>query len=948
MPCKILLKTQLLLFFLPISVLGQVDSLKKVAQSLPDSEEKINVYKDIGFHYYYENPDLCLKYCDTVEQIARAINNPRGVNKANYLRSTAYFTKGDFLEALDFAQKALEGMKAVGDSFNVAINYGMIGSIYTSMNLLDKATENLILSAEMSERIGDTLGVAISQQNLGNVFLQLADLKTAKLYYETAAEIYKKHGWNGYLANTYNSMTGVEIDADKKLELLKKALYYAKEHPQYLGSIYANWALYYFDDKQDPTKAVQYGLRSLKKAESSGDVDLITEDYVKLGSYYHALNKTDSSIYYLNLGIEKAKEYEIRVEEEDASFFLHQLYKKQNNTTKALEYLENAYLLKDSIYNQKVTEQLQSNAAKFELEKKERALAEQRLQIAQQKNLRQQIILFALLALALLVGVYQWFLFRQQHKKRETELALAHQQAETQKLKELDQLKSTFFTNISHELRTPLTLILAPLMDAIPEIKSNSVKDKLKIVQSNAKNLLNLVNEIMDLSKMQAGQLEVSRQKIMLAPLVRRLFFAFESLAGIRNLEYQINYQIQQPLQVQLDVEKFEKILNNLLSNAIKYTETGGKVHLNIRETPKGLSFEVMDTGTGIHPDDQAHVFKRFYQAKNEKMPLQGGTGVGLALAKELAKLLQGDLTFKSEWGKGSTFTLHLALKKEYLSMETVEEIPINSDKESPRVLPTFQPLFINKEKPKLLIVEDNPEMSRYLEQSLSENYQCTTATDGRDALNKLKLFDFHCITSDVMMPNMDGFTFRSMVNEHPQWRQIPFLLLTARYLEADKLKGFQLGIDDYVTKPFSTKELQARIYNLIRNKIERDEFLKTEQSLSKAHETVALSVEQRLLKKAEQIVLDNIDQADFKVTDLAKQIGYSSKQLGRIIKKLTGLSSVAFILEIRLQKARELLEKRTFGTVTEVMYEVGIQSTSYFTRKFTERFGKNPSEVLG
>ena len=329
-------------------------------------------------------------------------------------------------------------------------------------------------------------------------------------------------------------------------------------------------------------------------------------------------------------------------------------------------------------------------------------------------------------------------------------------------------------------------------------------------------------------------------------------------------------------------------------------------------------------------------------------MPLQGGTGVGLALAKELAKLLQGDLTFKSEWGKGSTFTLHLALKKEYLSMETVEEIPINSDKESPRVLPTFQPLFINKEKPKLLIVEDNPEMSRYLEQSLSENYQCTTATDGRDALNKLKLFDFHCITSDVMMPNMDGFIFRSMVNEYPQWRQIPFLLLTARYLEADKLKGFQLGIDDYVTKPFSTKELQARIYNLIRNKIERDEFLKTEQSLSKAHETVALSVEQRLLKKAEQTVLDNIDQADFKVTDLAKQIGYSSKQLGRIIKKLTGLSSVAFILEIRLQKARELLEKRTFGTVTEVMYEVGIQSTSYFTRKFTERFGKNPSEVLG
>lgn len=948
MHLKGLLFLSFLFYFIPTSSFGQVDSLKKMVQSLPEGEEKVDVYKNIAFHYYYENPDLCLKYCDTMEQLSLAIDFPKGLSKANYLRSTAYYTKGDYLIALDFAEKSITGMLEVGDSLGVAIGYGMLGSIYINMSILDKAAESLILSAEMSERIDDSLGVAISHQNLGNVFLQLSDFETAKSYYLKAIPIYEEYEWDGYLANTYNALSTVEKTADRKRYWLEKALETGGDMPEYLAAIYANWASYYFNEEQQPMKAIQFGLSSLKMAEQSGDLQQMVENYTSLGSYYEAIGLADSAIYYLHLGAIKAKEHDIKVEEEDAYYFLYEHYKNQNNPSKALEYMELAYILKDTIHGRRITEQIQTNAAKFELEKKERILAEQRLQIAEQKAQRNQIILFALLALALIAGWYQYYLYRQQRKKRQTELALAQEQAETQKLRELDQLKSDFFTNISHELRTPLTLILAPVTDVLDNPKSNNLKNQLQLVASNAKGLLNLVNEIMDLAKMQAGQLKLMPKKTLLEPLVRRLFFAFESLAGIRNLEYKLQYEIQQSIQVDMDVEKFEKILNNLLSNAIKYTSTGGKVHLKVTETSKGFSFAVMDTGTGIHPDDQPHVFRRFYQAKNEKMVLKGGTGVGLALAKELAQLFGGDLTFTSEWGRGSTFILNLPLEKTYLQEEQLEKLVVPTTKVTTFNLPTFQPLFINNDKPKLLIVEDNPEMSRYLEQNLSEHYHCTTAMDGKAALKKLKLFDFHCITSDVMMPNMDGFEFREKVNEHPQWRQIPFLLLTARHLEEDKLKGFQLGIDDYVTKPFSTKELQARIHNLIRNKIERDEFLKTEKSLTAAHEAVEQSVEQQLLQKAETIVLENIDKTDFKVADLAREIGYSPKQLGRIIKKLTGLSSVAFILEIRLQKARLLLEKRAFGTVTEVMFEVGIQSTSYFTRKFTERFGKNPSEVLG
>jgi DNA-binding response OmpR family regulator len=350
--------------------------------------------------------------------------------------------------------------------------------------------------------------------------------------------------------------------------------------------------------------------------------------------------------------------------------------------------------------------------------------------------------------------------------------------------------------------------------------------------------------------------------------------------------------------------------------------------------------FEVSDTGEGIHPDDQLHIFNRFYQSQNSHQTLQGGTGVGLALSKELAQLLGGDITFKSEWKKGSTFTFSVPLELvEHTALANV----IDEGTHPTPFVPTYQPIAINGEKPKILIVEDNLEMSKYLVEILSNDYECTTAADGEEALKQLKLYHFDAITSDVMMPNIDGFELRERINQNQDWRQIPFLLLTARHLESDKLRGFQLGIDDYVTKPFSTKELQARIHNLISNKIERDHYIQSEQS-ELANET--LSVDQQFLKQCEQVVLENIDKTDFKVDDLAKAVNYSAKQTGRIIKKLTGLSSVNFILEVRLQKARELLEKGLVASVIEAQMEVGIASTSYFTRKFTERFGKNPSEV--
>ena len=659
---------------------------------------------------------------------------------------------------------------------------------------------------------------------------------------------------------------------------------------------------------------------------------------------YSTLEDYQSSILY-------AHEAEKYVDKEHELNLLEELYGVLGNSyftinqfKPAAKYLKLKSELQQKIYQKDLANKLKENTDKYEFEKNQRQIAEQQLQISKSRNTRNAIVFGGLILLIGIAVFYQWYLNRQRKKQQIAELALATQQAEAERLRELDLLKTNFFTNISHELRTPLTLILSPLADVMNDIKSNPIKQKLNIIQNNGQKLLNLVNEIMDLSKLEAGKLEINSVNIKLLPFIKRLYATFSSLAALRKIDYQLQCDIQSDIIAKLDIDKFEKIVNNLIINAIKYNRSGGSVIVDVAKKADKLIIKVSDTGKGISEQDLPFIFNRFYQSKTKSQDLQGGTGVGLALSKELTELLGGELMVESELGKGSVFVLSLPLEIVETQVSDISKVSDVLTLETAFAVP-FQPIFINGEKPKILVVEDNPEMSKYLVQILSKNYQCTTANDGQEALKQLKLYDFDTIISDVMMPNMDGFAFREKVNENQNWRQIPFLMLTARSLEADKIHGLKLGIDDYMTKPFSTNELNARLHNLITNKIERDEFVKTQQADNQVEKP--LNTDQQFLKRVEKIIIENLDNENFKVADLAKAIGYSSKQLGRIVKRLTGLSTVSFILEIRLQKARMLLEKRIYPTVLEVQYEVGISSTSYFTKKFTERFGKNPKEVL-
>ena len=681
---------------------------------------------------------------------------------------------------------------------------------------------------------------------------------------------------------------------------------------------------------------------SLELHRTNGSVGGVSDVLLVLGDISYANGNYREAITQLEEALSTAQEIPLYPNIRDATASLSKSYSATGQFEQAYKYSELSGIYKDSTFHETLNRQLRESNDRFETEQKNQQITAQQLEIAEQSNSRNRILFGGITLLLATAGTFQFFLYRQRKRKREVEIALAEEAREAERLREMDELKTNFFTNVSHELRTPLTLVTSPLEEALGKVKQVNLIDDLALAHQNSRRLLGLVNEILDLSKVEAGAYEIEQVEVPLIPFLRRVFHSFKSAADLQQVS--LDWQVSDAAAIiaKTDVAKVEKILNNLLANALKFTPPGGQISLNLeeealaKENPQ-LKLQVRDTGQGIHPDDLPHIFDRFYQSSQPQA--QGGTGIGLSLSRKLAQLLGGDLSATSEWQKGSTFYLQIPIAVK--ATQTINTPIAAPEDETEKSATPAQVLLFRSGRPQILIVEDNPEMSNYLVEKLRKDYDCQVAENGAAALALLHERPFDLITSDVMMPVMDGFALRESINQNADWKRIPFLLLTARTLEEDKIRGFQLGIDDYVTKPFSLPELKARIHNLLQNKKER------EMALSSDQETKLVKPEDALLQQAEALVRERLDDPTFTVEEMARSLGHSQRNLARIFTQITGLTPVKFILELRLQHARQLLESRQFATVAEVRYEVGIESRSYFTTKFKERFGKSPKDYL-
>ncbi|WP_428665819.1 ATP-binding protein [Runella sp.] len=529
------------------------------------------------------------------------------------------------------------------------------------------------------------------------------------------------------------------------------------------------------------------------------------------------------------------------------------------------------------------------------------------------------------------------------------ELSFTKEQAV--RVQELDRLKTRFFTNISHEFRTPLTLLSGPL----EEIRQKYPKEgMIPMMQRNVKRLQVLINQLLDLSKLEAGEFRVEAQHGDIATFFSYIFSSFESLAQNQNIHFNVS-QSHRSFETYFDADKIEKITTNLLSNAFKFTPANGRVMIKVMYETIGFEcravLEVQDNGIGIDAQQLPLIFDRFYQIDDTALRNYEGTGIGLALVKELVDLLKGTVTVKSDVNSGTTFRVELPLPKptQEITTDFSPNSPLDYQPESVIKVSTEGPavvsLHLSETLPILLIVEDNPDLLLYLRGIFEPYYQIVEALNGQIGLELAFEIVPDIVVTDLMMPKLDGFELCQQLKSDQRTSHIPVVLLTAKATLADRLEGYELGADDYLQKPFNKEELLVRVKNLVQQRaLLRQKFSLLSPDPLEQSTTASQDQEKQFIQKAHAIVEAHLSDSRFDIEDFCKEIGMSRTNLHRKLKALTGVSTTEFIRKIRLEKAAQLLRQRNV-TVSEIAYRVGFESLPYFSKSFQEQFGMSPSE---
>lgn len=551
---------------------------------------------------------------------------------------------------------------------------------------------------------------------------------------------------------------------------------------------------------------------------------------------------------------------------------------------------------------------------------------------------------------------------------------IIHLYRRNQIIQRMSETKVRLFANISHELRTPLTLIMGPLIKVLesPNL-SNELKKPLNLVNRNCHRLLRLINQVLDFRKMEAGQLKFEPKRGDIIEFLREEVAVFNELAESKKIDLKIITEIER-LEIWFDPDKLEKIIFNLLSNAMKFTPHYGSVSVLINkiDTSKSCSFDtgvgriikfsewleilIKDNGIGISRRNLEKIFDRFYQVQDHHKTAVGGTGIGLSVTKEMVKIHGGKIRVDSSEGIGTSFIINLPIiyeeifekaveqdfvdKSEFIKLKFPEndftEINENSDTE-----------LQNKEgKSKILIVEDHADMREYLREELEDKYEILDAVNGEDGLKKALTFGPDLILSDIMMPQMDGIEFCKKIKTDERTSHIAIILLTARSSQEHKIEGFETGADDYIVKPFHSKELQIKIHNIMETRKRlREKFSKLLQIEPSSIEIT--SVDQKFLKRAIDLIEKHIDDTEFSVEVFSKEIGMSRVSLYNKLKSLTNYSVQEFIFAIRLKRAAQLLRESGMS-VTEIAYNVGFKDPSHFSKLFKKQFGVSPKSYVG
>lgn len=555
------------------------------------------------------------------------------------------------------------------------------------------------------------------------------------------------------------------------------------------------------------------------------------------------------------------------------------------------------------------------------------------------------LLIFVLLGISF--GII-FYLVRHEKLKQK----LIYEQKDKDRIEVINQGKFKYFTNLSHEFRTPLTLISGPL-DRVIENNNNIENERfLEIIKRNTHRLLSLIDQLITFRQADQGFINLNLSKSTLGDFLYPTTVAFENYALEKNINFY--YKVSSPNEeIIIDIEKLERIIFNLLSNSFKNTPAQGsisiKASIELKENKKIIKIDVIDTGRGIPKENLKNIFERFYQLGNQDGNLSGG-GIGLAFCKSLVDLFGGKISAKSKPNEETSFRV-------LIPSSDIEENLLEKSDSNKSFIRNWVPIQKIKtqendkkhEKKKLhniLVVENELDIQEFLQNALSDKYNVSIANNGVEALNEIKKNSFSTIISDIMMPEMDGFELCKRIKENPDTCQLPVLLLTALGDNTDLIKGLEFGADEYISKPFSLKHLEIRLKRLIENNSNIREHFSKKSLLPENKEELSISKRDLIfLEKITKIIEDNLSNSSFGVEELSRKAGLSSSHFYRKLKQLTGQVPNVYLRNFRLQRAAELLKSNNGFNVVEVMYQIGIESNSYFSTSFKKLHGISPSE---
>ncbi|GAB2560578.1 ATP-binding protein [Spirosoma areae] len=535
----------------------------------------------------------------------------------------------------------------------------------------------------------------------------------------------------------------------------------------------------------------------------------------------------------------------------------------------------------------------------------------------------------------------------------------AQLQQQTDKLREMDGVKSNFFTNLTHEFRTPLTLILGPAERVLAQTGEAETKQQVGLVQRNAQQLLRLINQLLDLSKLEAGRMELNSAPGDLISLIRGNFLSFESLAAQKQISLRF---IAAPdrLVMAIDRDKLEKILYNLFANALKFTPAGGDVSVSITREQAGdeawVKLSIQDTGIGIPAAKLPYVYDRFYQVDVSDTREQGGTGIGLALTRELVELHGGTIHMASQEGIGTMVTVRLPIEQEFAGLTTEPDPSLAAPSlaasdpladQLPEPAEGYSARHHAADVPLVLLIEDNDDVRAFIRMSMGETYRILEAANGEEGTQLAQQQVPDLVITDLMMPKMNGYQVCATLKTDERTSHIPVIMLTAKADIDSKVEGLQTGADAYLAKPFNQRELLAQVENLITLRRQlRERYSQADRWHTGGPSEVLLpSMEQAFLDRVRAAIESHLDDEQYSVDRLADAVNLSRTQLHRKLKAVINQSPGDLLRLVRLQRAYDLL-KANVGTVAEVAYQVGFGNPLNFSTSFSRHFGYPPSEV--